>query len=141
GGQRGPRNPTYNLDGGQLDITTGVGWGFGSNARFNQNRGTVNHGGTSLSIGRAGGAKGYITMTSGTFNANSVTQLNLGNGGNGQAHVDLSGDAVFNATIATLVVGQFGTGALGTLTISEDAALNTSSVVLGGNNNGSTVTG
>ena len=146
GGGGASRNPTYNMDGGTLNISTSFGWGNGSNARFNQSAGTVNHSGGSLSIGVASGAKGYITMTGGTFNANSVAQVNLGNSstGNGQAYIDLSGSSIFNATTSIFVVGQFGTTAgtsFGSVTLANTSALNASTIVLGGNNNASAVFG
>lgn len=140
GGGGASRNPTYNMNGGQLDISSQFNWANGSNARFNQSAGTVNYGGTSFNVGVAGGARGYITMTGGTFNANSVAQLNLANtgSGNGQAYVNLSGSAVFNATASTLVIGQYGattgTSAFATVTMAGTSELNTSTVVLGGNN-------
>lgn len=140
GGGGGSRNPTYNMDGGQLDISTTFSWGNGTNARFNQSAGTVNYSGGSLSIGVAGGARGYITMTGGTFDANSVAQVNLGNSGNGngQAYVDLSGSSKFNATSSTFVVGQYGastgTNSFAVVTMAGTSELNTSTVVLGGNN-------
>ncbi len=140
GGGGGSRNPTYNMNGGQLDVSSQFNWGNGTNARFNQSAGTVNYSGTALSIGVAGGARGYITMTGGTFNSNSVTQVNLGNSsnGNGQAFVDLSGSSKLNATSATFVIGQFGaatgTNSLATVTMAGTSELNTSTVVLGGNN-------
>lgn len=147
GGGGASRNPTYNMNGGQLDISSQFTWGNGSNARFIQTAGIVNYGGGSLNIGVAGGARGYITMTGGTFNANSVAQLNLANtgSGNGQAYVNLSGSAVFNATSAIFVIGQYGattgTSAFAELTIADTSELNTSTVVLGGNNASAAVFG
>ncbi len=147
GGGGASRNPTYNMNGGQLDISSQFNWANGSNARFNQSAGTVNYGGTSFNIGVAGGARGYITMTGGTFNANSVAQINLANtgSGNGQAYVNLSGSAVFNATASTFVIGQYGattgTSAFADLTMSGTSELNTSTVVLGGNNAAAAVYG
>ncbi|GEM_PF-6975886 len=141
GGGGGSRNPTYNLSGGTLNISTAFSWSNGSNARFNVSGGTVNYSGTSLSIGVAGGARGYITMTGGVFNANSVAQINLGNtgSGNGQAYLDLSNDAEFNANGGIVVLGQFGpagenTNSFGRLTMSGTSALNTKEIVLGANN-------
>lgn len=147
GGSGQSRNPTYNMDGGTLNISTSFNWSNGNNARFNQSAGTVNHNGGFLSIGVAGGSRGHITMTGGEFNANSVTQVNLGNtsSGNGQANINLSGAAVFNATAATLVVGQLGaatgTNSFGTVTLAGTSALNASTIVVGGNNAASAVFG
>ena len=147
GGGGASRNPTYNMDGGILNISTAFSWGNGSNARFNQSAGTVNYSGGSLSIGVASGARGRITMTGGTFNANSVAQVNLGNtsSGNGQAYIDLSGASIFNATASTFVVGQFGaatgTTSFGSVTLANTSALNASTIVLGGNNAASAVFG
>lgn len=147
GGGGGSRNPTYNVDGGTLNISTAFSWGNGTNARFNQSAGIVNYTGGSLSIGVASGARGHITMTGGTFNASSVTQVNLGNtgSGNGQAYVNLSGDSIFNATSSTFVVGQFGaatgTNSFANLTLAGTSALNASVLVVGGNNAGSAVFG
>ena len=147
GGGGASRNPTYNMNGGQLDITSQFNWANGSNARFNQSAGTVNYSGSSFNVGVAGGARGYITMTGGTFNANSVAQINLGNAGsgNGQAYVDLSGSSVLNATSSIFVIGQYGaatgTNSFATVTLSGSSELNTSTVVLGGNNASSAVYG
>jgi autotransporter-associated beta strand protein len=149
GGGGASRNPTYNLSGGTLDMTNFT-WGNGSAATFNVSAGTATLGGTTLSIGVANGSRGTIAMTGGIFNANNVTQLNLGNtnGGNGRGTIALSGDAQFNANAATVVVGQFGSAtnggannSLGTLTISGTATLNAANVVIGGNNAGSWVNG
>lgn len=147
GGAGGSRNPVYNLSGGTLSIATSFAWGNGSNARFNVSAGTVDFSGTSLSIGIANGAKGSIIMTGGTFNANSVTQINLANSNasSAQAVVDLSGNAQLNATAATFVIGQFGaatgTGVFATLNLAGTSQLNTPTVVLGGNNAASAVYG
>lgn len=147
GGGGGSRNPTYNMDGGTLNISTAFSWGNGTNARFNQSAGTVNYNGGSLNIGVGAGARGHIIMTGGTFNANSVAQVNLGNtaSGNGQAYVNLSGSSIFNATSSIFVVGQFGattgTTSFGSLTLADTSALNASLLVVGGNNAGSAVFG
>ncbi len=147
GGAGGSRNPTYNMSGGTLSIATSFSWGNGTNARFNVSAGTVDYSGISLSIGVANGAKGSIIMTGGVFNANSVSQINLANinAAGAQAVVDLSGDAKFNATASTFVVGQFGaatgTGVFATLNMAGTSQLNTSTVVLGGNNAASAVYG
>ena len=147
GGGGQSRNPTYNMNGGVLNISTSFAWSNGNNARFNQSAGTVDHSGTTLNLGSVSGSRSYITMTGGTFNANSVLQINLGNtgSGNGQAYVDLSGDSVFNATSAAVVVGQFGassgTNSFANLSLAGNSQLNASTVVVGGNNAGSSVFG
>lgn len=149
GGGGASRNPIYNLSGGTLDMTNFT-WGNGSAATFNVSGGTATLSGTNLSIGVASGARGTIAMTGGIFNANNVTQLNLGNtnSGNGRGTITLSGDAQFNANAATVVVGQFGAASnggannsLGTLTLSGTASLNAANIVIGGNNAGSYVNG
>ncbi|MEO5715437.1 MAG: autotransporter-associated beta strand repeat-containing protein [Luteolibacter sp.] len=147
GGAGGSRNPVYNMSGGTLTISTNFTWGNGSNAKFNVSAGTVDFSGTSLNLGVANGAKSSIIMTGGVFNANSVGQINLANAAvaGAQAVVDLSGNAQFNATASTFVIGQFGastgTGVFATLNMAGTSQLNTSTVVLGGNNAGSAVYG
>lgn len=150
GGGGASRNPIYNLSGGTLDMANFT-WGNGSAATFNVSAGTATLSGANLSIGVASGARGTIAMTGGIFNANAVTQLNLGNtgSGNGRGTITLGGDAQFNANAATVVVGQFGStttngganNSLGTLTLSGTATLNAANVVIGGNNAGSWVNG
>ncbi len=147
GGPGGSRNPVYNMSGGTLSIATSFSWGNGSNAKLNVSAGTVDFSGTSLNVGIANGAKGSIIMTGGVFNGNSVPQMNLANinAAGAQAVVDLSGDAKFNATASTFVIGQFGaatgTGVFATLNMAGTSQLNTSTVVLGGNNGTSAVYG
>jgi autotransporter-associated beta strand protein len=147
GGGGGSRNPNYNLSDGLLSIATSFTWGNGNNAKFNVSGGTVDFAGTSLNVGVASGAKGSIIMTGGVFNANSVPQVNLANNNASsvQALVDLSGNAKFNATTSTFVIGQFGaatgTGVFATLNMAGTAELNTTRVVLGGNNVGTAVYG
>ena len=148
GGGGASRSPTYNLRGGTFNTTNFV-WGNGANSIFSVSGGTANVTGTTLSMGIASGAKSSIVMTGGIFNANSVAQINVGNaaGGNGQGVINLSGDAAFNANIATLVIGQFGaatssaTNTTGTLTMAGTSTLNAVNVVVGGNNAGSAVNG
>ncbi len=150
GGGGASRNPIYNLSGGTLEMGNFT-WGNGSSAAFNVSGGTATLTGTGLSLGIASGARGTIAMTGGTFNANNVGQLNLGNtgSGNGRGTITLGGDAEFNASSATVVVGQFGNtstnggsnNSLGTLTMSGNSSLNAASVVIGGNNAGSWVNG
>ncbi|MEO5916496.1 MAG: autotransporter-associated beta strand repeat-containing protein [Luteolibacter sp.] len=142
GGAGGSRKPVYNMSGGTLTISTAFTWGNGSDSKFNVSAGTVDYTGTSLSIGVASGAKGSIIMTGGTFNANSVSQINLANisGASAQAVVDLSANAQFNATTSAFVIGQFGTG-FATLNMAGTSQLNTSTVVLGGANAASAVYG
>ena len=150
GGGGASRNPVYNLSGGTLEMGNFT-WGNGSAATFNVSAGTATMTGANLSIGVASGARGTIAMTGGTFNANNIAQINLGNtgSGNGRGTVTLSGTAVFNANAATLVVGQFGStstngganNSLGTLNMSGTSSLNAVNVVIGGNNAGSWVNG
>lgn len=147
GGAGGSRNPIYNLSGGTLSIATTFSWGNGSAAKFNVSAGTVDFSGSSLNVGVANGAKGSIIMTGGTFNANLGPQINLANAdvAGAQAVVDLSGNAQFNATASTFVIGQFGaptgTGVFATLNMAGTSQLRTSTVVLGGNNGASAVYG
>ena len=148
GGAGASRSPIYNLSGGTLQIA-GFAWGAGSATAFNVSGGTANVTGGSFSMGTAGGARAALTMTGGTFNANSVGQMNIGNtgAGNGGGTISLSGTAQFNANAATLVIGQFGaptssaTNTFGTLTMADTSTLNAVVVVVGGNNAASAVNG
>ena len=148
GGAGGSRNPVYNLSGGSFEMST-FGWGNGSAATFNVSAGTVTLTSTSLSMGVAPGARSTIAMTGGVFNAESVLQANLGNtgSGNGRGTITLGGNAQFNMSAGTLVIGQFGaasssaTNSMGTLNIADTATLNTATVVVGGNNAGRAVDG
>lgn len=167
GGAGGSRNPTYNMNGGDLDISGNFTWGNGSNANFNLIGGTVDHAATGFfSLGVAAGARGYLNISGGTFNSLSQNIRFGGSVSNGIGYLNLSGDGVFNAIAAsgtfylannsgsghitladnselnipnaTFVIGQFGGGSA-SLTM-NGGSLTAPEVILGGANNSSSVT-
>lgn len=140
GGNGGSRQPTYNLDGGTLNAASFT-WGYGSNNNLNINGGTLNTG--SVIIGTAGGAKGYINMTSGSFTSNGT--FSIGHSSS-SGTINMSGGTM-DVTTTTWRLGA-GSGTTGTMNLSGNAAYSadvtggtaymsnnggTSSLTLGGN--------
>ncbi|MES2659058.1 MAG: autotransporter-associated beta strand repeat-containing protein [Verrucomicrobiota bacterium] len=126
GGGGGSRNPTYNLTGGIL-ATTGFVWGNGSNARFKVSGGTMNHAGSALTVGVAGGAHGRIEVSSGTYNHTGTGQIQLGTASNGTGTIEVSGGEVsggeFNTNSTQFRIGSQN-GGTGNITLSGTGVLN-----------------
>jgi autotransporter-associated beta strand protein len=166
GGGGGTRNPTYNMNGGQLDIAGTFSWSNGTNANFNLMAGTVNHTATGFfSVGGGGGSRGYLNISGGTFNSSSQNIRFGGSASNGIGYLNLSGDGIFNANATgtfflannsgsghitmdddsqlnipsqTFAIGQFGSGTA-SLTM-NGGTLTAPEVILGGANASSSVT-
>jgi fibronectin-binding autotransporter adhesin len=113
GGNGGSRQPTYNLNGGTLNATNFT-WGYGSNNNLNINGGTMNTG--AVKIGTAGGAKGYINMTSGSFTSNG--DFSLGHSSSAGT-LDMSGGTM-DVTTSYWRLGA-GSGTTGTMALSGNA--------------------
>ncbi|MES2659057.1 MAG: autotransporter-associated beta strand repeat-containing protein [Verrucomicrobiota bacterium] len=139
GGGGGSRNPTYNLTGGAL-ATTGFVWGNGSNARFKVSGGTMNHAGSAVTIGVAGGAHGRIEVSSGTYNHSGTGQIQLGTASNGIGSIEVSGgEFKTNSTQFRIGAQAGGTGNItlsGSGKLNANAASGTRNIYLG--NNGGT---
>ncbi len=162
GGLNGTGTPVYSLTGGTLNIATFSNTGAAAGSNFIVAGGTVNYTGTGFYLGDGTGANTTISISSGTFNANSMTNtslgvfnngsgtlalsgsgifndsatgtLYLGNSSTGTGSLTLAGSSQFNAANTTLVVSQYG-GALGVLTLNGTSSLTTSKIVIGGTGN------
>ncbi len=162
GGLNGTGTPVYNLTGGTLNIATFSNAGPAAGSSFNVAGGTVNYTGTGFYFGDGTGANSTISISAGTFNANSMTNTSLGVFNNGSGTLALSGSGIFNdsatgtlylgnsttgtgsltlagssqfnAANTTLVVSQYG-GAIGVLTLNGTSSLTVNKVVVGGTGN------
>lgn len=139
GGAGGSRNPTYNLSGGNL-FTTGFVWSNGNDARFKVSGGIMNHAGSNVSVGVGGGSKGYIEISSGTFDHAGTGQIQLGTTSTGTGNIMVSGGE-FKTNSPQFRIGSQ-SGGTGNITLSDTGVLNanapsgTRNIYLG--NNGGT---
>jgi len=121
-----------------------IGIANGANGTIGVSGGTLNANGvTSFNLGTTANGTGNVNVSGGTFNSNAVASLYLGNsgGGNGKGNITASGTGIFNATTADLVLGQFASTAatdpgsnysIGTVTVSDTAAVNVKTITFGG---------